>query len=57
MAETLIKLLIAAVLTLVIKGGVALADHWIAWWLAAVIAVAVVFGGWFIIDADDGAWH
>ncbi|MEU7980517.1 hypothetical protein AB0B63_18535 [Micromonospora sp. NPDC049081] len=56
MTETLIKLLLAAVLTLLIKGGVALTGHWIAWWLAALISLAVVFGGWLIITDTDGAW-
>lgn len=56
MAEFLIKLLISAVVTLLIKGGVALFDHWIAWWLAALIALVVVFGGWLILADTDGAW-
>lgn len=56
MTETLVKLLLAAALTLAIKGGVALAGHWIAWWLAALISLAVVFGGWLLIADTDGAW-
>jgi hypothetical protein len=56
MGEFLIKLLIALVLTLVIKGGVALFDHWIAWWAAALIAAVVVFGGWLILTGD-GWWQ
>lgn len=57
--ETVVKLVIAVVLTLLIKGGVALAHHWIAWWLAFVIALVVTFGGWLILDSDDigSAWH
>jgi hypothetical protein len=55
-AEFLIKLAITAVLTLAIKAGVALADHWIAWWLAALISLVVVFGGWFVLVDSDGAW-
>lgn len=57
MTEFLTKLAVSAVLTLLIKGGVALADHWIAWWLAAAIALVVVFGGWLIITNVDDAWQ
>lgn len=57
MAEFLIKLAASVVLTLLIKGGVTLFDHWIAWWLAALISLVVVFGGWLILDDIDGAWH
>lgn len=57
MGEFLIQLALSAVLTLLIKGGVALFDHWIAWWLAALIALVVVFGGFLLIDVDlDGAF-
>lgn len=56
MAELLVKLAVSALLTLLIKGGVALFNHWIAWWLAAVISLAVVFGGWLIFIDGDGAW-
>jgi hypothetical protein len=56
MSEFLIKLALSAVLTLLIKGGVALFDHWIAWWLAALISLVVVFGGWLIVTNVDGAW-
>lgn len=45
MNEFLLKLLISAVLAVLIKGGVALFQHSIAWWLAAVIALGVVFLG------------
>jgi hypothetical protein len=53
------KVIIAAVLTLAIKGGVALFHHWIAWWLAALISIVVVFGGFLILDGDDisSGWH
>lgn len=47
---------ISALLTLVIKGGVALFHHSITWWLAAVIALVLVFGGWLIIVNVDWAW-
>jgi hypothetical protein len=55
-SEFVAKLAVSALLTLLIKGGVALFGHWIAWWLAAVIALVVVFGGWLIIVHSDGAW-
>jgi hypothetical protein len=54
--EFVAKLAVSALLTLLIKGGVALFGHWIAWWLAALIALVVVFGGWLIIVNSDGAW-
>lgn len=57
MTELALKLIGTVVLTLLIKGGVAVAGHWIAWWLAAVIALVVVFvGGWLILIDADGAW-
>jgi hypothetical protein len=56
MHEFLIKLAVSVVLTLIIKAGFALFDHWIAWWLAALISLVVVFGGWLIITNTDGAW-
>lgn len=56
MAELVIKLLLSAALTLLIKGGMALFSHSIAWWLATVIALVVVFGGWLILVDTDGAW-
>lgn len=59
MAEFLIKLIVSAVVALLIKAGVALFGHWIAWWLAAIIGLVVVFGGVLILDSDDihGSWH
>lgn len=45
MNEFLASLLISAVLALAIKVGVALFQHSIAWWLAAAIALGVVFLG------------
>jgi hypothetical protein len=56
-AEFLIKVAVSAVLTLLIKGGVALANHSIHWLLAAGIALVLVFGGWLIIvHSDDLGW-
>jgi hypothetical protein len=49
------QLLLAVVLTLVIKGAVALFHHWIAWWAAAALALVAVFGGFAIFD-DDNDW-
>lgn len=57
MGEVLFKSLLTVVLTLLIKGGVAMAGHWIAWWLAAVIAFIVIFGGWLIIVNIDEVWR
>lgn len=54
--EFLAKLALSAVFTLLIKGVVAMFDHSIAWWLAALIALVLVFGGWLIIVNSDGAW-
>jgi hypothetical protein len=56
MIEFLIKLVVSAAATLVIKVGVAAFGHWIAWWLAALIALTVVFGGWLFLADTDGAW-
>lgn len=50
MVEFLAKLLVSAALTVLIKAGVAFFDHWIGWWLAALIALVVVFGGSRLID-------
>jgi hypothetical protein len=49
-----IRLLLSAVLTLAIKGGVALFHHSIAWWAALLIALVVVFGGFLILSDSDG---
>lgn len=56
MAEFLLKLFISAGITVAIKGVVALFGASIAWWLAALIALVVMFGGWLIIVDSDGAW-
>lgn len=56
MGEFLFKLFVSVGITVAIKGGVALFGHWIAWWLAALISLVVVFGGWLIIVDSDGAW-
>lgn len=56
MGEFLAKLLVSAAFALLIKAGVALSGHWIAWWLAALISLVVVFGGWLILVDTDGAW-
>lgn len=57
MAEFLIKLVLSAIVTLLIKGGFALFGASIHWILAALIALVVVFGGWFIVvHSDDWIW-
>lgn len=56
MSDFLLRLLLSAAVTLLIKGGVALIGHSIAWWLAALIALVLVFGGWFVLIDSDGAW-
>lgn len=54
MGEFLIKVALSAAVALLVKGGVAMAGHWVAWWLAALIGLVVVFGGWLIIVDGDG---
>lgn len=56
MAEFLLKLFISGGITVAIKAIAALAGLSIAWWLAALIALVVTFGGWLIIVDSDGAW-
>ncbi len=56
MNDLMIRLVLSAVLTLLIKGGVALFQHSIAWWAAALIALVVVFGGFLILGDSDGWW-
>lgn len=55
MTEFLIKLALSAVAALVIKGGVALYGNSLAWWIAAVLAFGLVFGGWSAIKRLDKA--
>jgi hypothetical protein len=54
--ELFLKLSASAVLTVIIKILVAAFNHSIAWWLAAAIALVLVFGGWLIVINADGAW-
>lgn len=50
-----VKLGLTAVLTPVIKGFFALLQTSVEWWIAAAIAMVVVFGIFFIfIDGDVG---
>jgi hypothetical protein len=53
-----VKLVLAAVLTPLVMGGFALFGHHIVWWLAALIALVAVFGGWLIVvdDGDHSDW-
>jgi hypothetical protein len=54
MADFLIKLVLSVALTLIIKGGFALFDASIPWLIAAIAALVIVFGVWFIIVDADG---
>lgn len=54
MYEHLVRLLCAAILAILIKGSVALFGHSIAWWVAALIALVAVYGGFLILDPDRG---
>jgi hypothetical protein len=56
MAEFIFKLFVSVGITAAIKAGVAIFGGSIAWWLAALIALVVVFGGWLLIVDSDGAW-
>lgn len=56
-AEFLGRLLLAVIVGLAIKLGVAAFDHWIAWWAAALIAAVVVFGGFLLLDDDWDWWR
>lgn len=53
--EFFFKLALSAVVTVLIRWGVDLSGHWIAWWAAALIALMVVFGGFLLFD-DDVEW-
>lgn len=52
MSELTAGLVVTAILTVLIKGGVALAGHSIAWLFAVVIAAVLVFGGFVVFDSD-----
>lgn len=51
-ARLLAQMVGAIWLTVAIIGGVALFHHHIAYWDAAIIAFAVVYGGIFIFEGD-----
>lgn len=55
LVEIGVKLVVAAVFTVVLMGLVALFGHHIAWWAAALLSLVVVFGGVLVID-DDNDW-
>lgn len=44
--------LMAALLAVCIKAGVAVAGHSIHWLLAVLIALVLVYGGFVVIDGD-----
>lgn len=50
-----IRVAIAAVLTPAVKGIASLVDVAMPWWLAAVIALVLVFLGQVVIVVVDGA--
>ncbi len=51
MNEFLAKLGLSAVVALLIKGGFALFGSSVAWWIAGVAGLAIVFlGEWFLPD-------
>jgi hypothetical protein len=52
MAGHTFRLLVSAVLAALIKGGVALFGHSIAWIWAIVIALVIVYGGFLLIEGD-----
>jgi hypothetical protein len=53
MAALLLEVLVSAAITVLIKACVWFARHWIAWELAAGIAVVVVVVGLIAIDAPN----
>ena len=52
MSDLAFKLLLSGGFAMVIWSLVACAGHSIAWWLAALIALMLVFGGWPLIDGE-----
>lgn len=52
MNEFLGRLALTVLCTLLIKGCVALAGHSIEWWIAGLISLVIVFGGFLILDGD-----
>ena len=54
MNKFLAKLALSAALTPIIKGGVALFQSSIAWWLAALVALGIVFVGEWLLNSDGG---
>lgn len=52
MEAIIAKLLGSILVGLLVKGGVALFGHSIAWGWAMLIGFVVVFGGFLIIDGD-----
>lgn len=53
MAVMLLELLVAAAMTVLIKAGTYYAGHWVAWQVAAAVAVVIVVGGQLLVDVPD----
>ncbi len=52
MPELTAGLALSAILTALIKGGVALAGFTIATWIAFLISLLFVFTGWLVFSSD-----
>ncbi len=54
MSEFLVKLGLSVVAALLIKGGFALFQSSVAWWIAGVAGLAIVFAGEWVLNSDGG---
>jgi hypothetical protein len=53
-SEFLVKLLLSAAVALLIKGGFALFHSSVAWWIASIAGLAIVFLGEWVLSSDGG---
>lgn len=57
LAEFVVKLMVAtglwAILFLI---GRVVPVEWLTWWVAALIALVVTFGGWFVVVHGEDLW-
>lgn len=53
MTEFAVRIGGTVAVTLVVKGLASLLSLAMPWWLAALIAVVLVFGGWLIVVVGD----